>query len=521
MRPVRLLIALLAVLLMATMAPAMAAPAPTITVDPTITSRSAYRVIGVPVSAANLTGTSADLLLDGELVRSLPVAGDGTITLDHVTFPTITRGQHTLGLRQGGAVVASAAITVAFDPFEVVPRPIWITAEKLRDEGVVLSGQNLGVRTNFIAQVASVRREAQSDVNGRLEFTIRTEDELLAPGLYPAGVFEQPGNDPNRLSYRNLRVTVLDAVTRDRGTVVEGSGFAPESEVQLLVGGQVQGSAVPNSDGVVRIDAPVTATVDVTLRGPSGEVTRSLSLTRRADLTAEPTPAEVAEAARIIQAAQDLQATSQTLKERVEEVAQTSGASSSTAPVPVILPNGLIQDEIRAVESIYGTYPGATTTQTAGGTLSINAGGLQSQMSSQVDRENARIRELLARTQSGSTPDLDALLAEIAEAMRNTEAAQKAVIRSSTPELIPGALSANGVATVPVPSSFRGLHQVAVVDLATGIVTVSQQFQVATPADGTLPNTGSDVGPAWIAAGALAAAAGAVLLVSGRRRRYS
>lgn len=355
---------------------------------------------------------------------------------------------------------------------------------------------------------------ARSD--GTVSVTVRNDgDEFIsAPGEHQARL--EDAEDPDLFAQTSFRVTVLDAATAADGAQVVGTGFEPGTAVQLLIGGTERASGTADSSGRVQLDSPVGGTQDVVLRGPAGEVTRTLDLIASDDAGVDAeTIAQVERAAQVVD---DLKANRSQLATILGDVPPGGGTLRSGT-------EGLLREQVELQEQLLGApLPSAGGISTVpGGRVTLDAQAQEKDREALYEQAEAQYEQTqddLAKEQQEALEDIMKQIIAFLREMQDAEVQQmRALTRLSVPEVLSVApLPANGIVSVDVPAGFTGDHHVALVEPSSGVVTVWQPFTVVEAGDEVLPDTGAPAGRLPLAAAALCLLAGASVLTTSRRR---
>jgi hypothetical protein len=500
-----------------------------------------YRERGVPVSASGLDVEDSDepnaiLRIDGEALQELYVV-DGAFEVV-TTFPVTTPGEYLVTVTAGDRVLASTTLDALTDLFAVTATPRWITAEKLRSDGVTLSAREVPPARPVIAYLGDNPPVTRTSVDdGTVSITVTNIDDptLDQPGVH-WGVLE---TEDGELASAAVRTTVLDVTTTQTAGEVRATGFEPGSDV-----------TVTSSRGPVVVAADANGVATVTLADFAGDVTASNaagSITRRVDTRVAPpetglTPAEIAVLTKNA-AAVDL----------LGEAAQsTAAALKEGRPGPI--PDALqpVQDQVLYLAALLDGFPQRPSIpvknpKTESGSQDKKKASSEEPRKSEVvevEKKGAEkdvVRAIVdlaadaedayARATKEQQAQVFASVTAIVRFAKELQEAQKkqerAVMRASTLELV--SLGPVGdVLRVPVPAGLTGRHHVASVEPTSGLLLAWQPFDVETAAGtgtgagtGALPDTGAPVTSVLVALGAGLLVAGTAAVTTTRRRRTS
>lgn len=515
--------------------PTTATPTPTRLTVESGRSITSYRERDVLVSATGLDVAdtpdeeNATLRLDGDVLQELYVV-DGAFEV-RTTLPVETSGTHVLSVTAGGRELASTTFDVLPDPYTVTATPSWITAAKLRTDGVTLSAREVppnGIVTASIGDNSPVTKRAVDD--GTISITVKNsaDSTLDEPGVYRAVLETEDGER----SSVEVRVTVLDVAARGTSGTVRATGFEPRTDVALTSSRGSQ-TATADAEGVATFALPKFAG-EVTATGTAGTVTTLVDTRPTGGIPASQMQ-KIADQAAAVEA---VRASANIL----------AGSIAARDDMPGALPPAAqqaIDAQLAAYKRILDALPqqppvtvGKTTGSDTRDKLAA-IGEQQKKIAEETKKSEKRLADAVEQAaadasdaytraneeQQRALEEMMRTIMDFVQDLNDARAEQmRAITRASTLELLSvGAL--DDLVEVPVPVGFTGRHHVGSIEPSSGLLLAWQPFDVAADASGAagaggaLPGAGAPVTPALLTLGAALVVAGATAVVTARRRR--
>ncbi|MGO1539205.1 MAG: LPXTG cell wall anchor domain-containing protein [Leucobacter sp.] len=295
---------------------------PTASVNPTSVTESALAGSGVTVTGAGFAPSSeVALTVAGAAAGTADTNSNGDVSFTYTG--TLAPGSHNAVL-SSSAGDATVSFTVTEDPVvynpEATVSPGSVTVSDMAETGVTLTGtgfapnEGVTLRQNDPEVDGGISHETKNaDSDGRVTFTFI---ESLTPGTYSMTLASAVGEASTSFIVTEDPVVYEPTTTVSPGTVTEsdlaetgvtitGEGFAPGSEVSLVVNDATYATEIADADGNVTftyIAELSPGTVDVHLGSAEGGASASFTVTEDApdpdpeyDPSASVTPGSVTE----------------------------------------------------------------------------------------------------------------------------------------------------------------------------------------------------------------------------------
>ena len=266
---------------------------PEVSVSPSTVTESELVDPGVVVAGTGFAPESeVTLAVDGVDVESAAADGEGGVEFAYAA--ALAPGEYPVVLSAAeGSASTTFAVTedpVIGDP-QVTVHPSELTESEIADSGVTVTGAGFAPESDVTLAVDGAEIEAAvTDGEGGVEFAYAAS---LAPGEYPVVLSAAEGSasatftvtedpvvyDP-QVELDPAEVTVSQLA--EPGVAVHGSGFAPDSAVELQLGGESVTEEVADADGAVTFQLVVAdadpGTYPVTLTAPEGTAEATLTV---------------------------------------------------------------------------------------------------------------------------------------------------------------------------------------------------------------------------------------------------
>lgn len=256
-----------------------------IVIDPSTITQTELAGSGIRFSSEQMDADStAELFIDGASIGEYPTDGNGHVVADVFVSDSLGVGAHEAAFRSesqtGSPQLPTTHQHVAWDTFIVEedvdePEPVYepeasvspqsLTRSELDETGITIIGEGFApdseVRMNVVGS-GSPTASGQTDGDGSVEFsyfsaslptgTHTVELTSIEPELSASADFtvtEDPVVYEPEATVSPAEVT--ESELADTGVTFTGSGFAPESDVTLAVGGTQTETRSADADGGV------------------------------------------------------------------------------------------------------------------------------------------------------------------------------------------------------------------------------------------------------------------------------